>query len=524
MGAEQRTKRSSGAAASASAPTRGRQLLCATVGNSITGLSLFGGTDWNPASEVHIANTLAGAPLRFARMASTTYSDIYGLYGRSGGRMWQILPDLDSMLFTPWRNAGLAPDVVLLTALLENDIGDAETTANCIRRVRELMTTLRRWWNVRIVIGTPHPSTSYNTAAKKQIYAEMRDHILSLHDGVDVFVYRNDGYADPTDPSQPAAGYTDGVHPNPKGAFVTGRALAAVLRQVNPLPAMSRRLQHPNLALSGSVAISGSNIAGGSTGPTGFSASGVGAGKTVTFLAEQSGLLMTVAQTLGGNNDAGLVLTGSQAVAGSAATEVSSLIEVEIVSGASLIRQIDMRHNVTDGGGAVDRRFMFNGGTAEDCDYRDGDILTLVIPPYRAGSGTITAVEPRLNVRAKTGTGGGSTAIVGGTYQLRIRAVGVLIDTPEPTRVWRASATTVSGIATFDLTPAGFASVAGAIATPLIDAASAVAVPMAGIKALTTTQATVSVVRGRTLASLGDTTEYVPDGTTVYLEVWGDGG
>lgn len=104
---------------------------------------------------------------------------------------------------------------------------------------------------------------------------------------------------------------------------------------------------------------------------------------------------------------------------------------------------------------------------------------------------------------------------------MQIQHIGVINSGLIPRKVYRGSATTVTGVATFDLTAAGFATILGAIATAIINATTAITVPFCGLKTLSTTSATVNVIKGVSLAALGNTVAFVADGTVVYLEVWG---
>jgi len=95
---------------------------------------------------------------------------------------------------------------------------------------------------------------------------------------------------------------------------------------------------------------------------------------------------------------------------------------------------------------------------------------------------------------------------------------------------WVGSAPVLNGVATFYLTDndavAGkplFIDITAAFACVKLDAARPTDVPLASIKSISDDKSIINVncVVGKVLLALGDTMQIVPDGTTVYLQVWG---
>lgn len=97
-------------------------------------------------------------------------------------------------------------------------------------------------------------------------------------------------------------------------------------------------------------------------------------------------------------------------------------------------------------------------------------------------------------------------------------------------KVWFGSAIVSSGVATFYPTDDGtaqgksvFMSIVCAFACVNLNAAKAVEVAMAAIKSVSPDRTTIDVcaVTGKSLLALGDSMQVAPDGTIVYLQVWG---
>lgn len=96
---------------------------------------------------------------------------------------------------------------------------------------------------------------------------------------------------------------------------------------------------------------------------------------------------------------------------------------------------------------------------------------------------------------------------------------------------WHGSATTTSGVATFyptsDGTGAGtaiFTNIYSVQVTASADTAATITVPLAAVKLIAADKKsiTANVVKGVTLAALGDTVTFVADGTVTYMTITGD--
>lgn len=98
-------------------------------------------------------------------------------------------------------------------------------------------------------------------------------------------------------------------------------------------------------------------------------------------------------------------------------------------------------------------------------------------------------------------------------------------------KIWFNSATVLGGVATFyptdDGTPQGkplFMEILSAFSGVSLSASKAVDVALASIKAMAPDRTSVDVcaVVGKTLGAVGDTMQYAPDGTVVFLQLWGN--
>lgn len=98
-------------------------------------------------------------------------------------------------------------------------------------------------------------------------------------------------------------------------------------------------------------------------------------------------------------------------------------------------------------------------------------------------------------------------------------------------KIWTGQATTTSGVATFnptdDNTGSGnalFTNIYSVQATALANTASAVAVPVASIKTISSDKKTITVniIKGTDLVATGATTVFAPDGTVVSMVIVGD--
>lgn len=350
---------------------------------------------WVLKSELHHANMLAGSPMRFKRMMATTRSDAWGVYGHSGQTIPTILGDMDAQWMTPLAAAGITPDLVVGHALLENDIATGRTYAQIVASLTTWIRTIQaRWPGAMIHLVTPRPSFSYNTAAIVQVYQQVRDYMLSLDNGYSIFVSRGDVYENPAIPGTPlgtsgAPIYTDSsAHPNAAGALLLGREQARTLRRI------ARAFKSPgyavstNIALVGSVAATGTNVAG--TMPTSTTISGSANGTYVATAGDPGfGLQITVGAT-GGSAPLDLSTLNFGAVTLSGVTQISPFITVQLTNGAENLRSIELAPRVADGGGNTFQYFVQQQTGDAEPMYQNGDTLTLVCPPLIANSGAIT--------------------------------------------------------------------------------------------------------------------------------------
>lgn len=419
------------------------QLLTVVSGNSIAAQNRYfdATSSWGINAPLHIANQLSGAPMRFQRLAlsggtqgnwnasGTGICDQFGVYGYSGATLASINTDMEANWFAPIITKGNVPDLVVGWGLLENDISSGRTVAQMKADLTVWLALVRRWFGVRILLNTPLPSFSNNTGALVAAYQAMRDYILSLDDGINVFVVRGDVYENPASPGTPLPGYTDSsVHPNTKGAFALARATRTALNRIAAGWRMPFRMAVQNPALTGVTVDSGNNWTG--TFPTGaFSPSAIGTGAgyvTGVSLAENPGWKMTVTQAVGQSIEAGSGSFPTHTYAGGANTQVSTFAELEIISGAELIRWIALRPRISDGSGNNIQDYQIAQTSDGDGDYQNGDVLSILVPPQVAASGNISAVTPYVSMSSKSG-GSGTACILAGTYSIRFRRAGVVV-------------------------------------------------------------------------------------------------
>jgi hypothetical protein len=178
-------------------------MVTVACGNSITAQSKYSGSYFGTKSEIHWANVLSGAPMNFKLMTASTRADKFGIYGYSGATLATILGDLDTNWFTPLKTANIIPDLVIGHALVENDISSRTTAQISASILSWLRNVQNRWPGARVLLVTPRPSFLFNTAQIVQTYQGVRDYMLSLDNGKDVFVARGDVYESDTDPAKP---------------------------------------------------------------------------------------------------------------------------------------------------------------------------------------------------------------------------------------------------------------------------------------------------------------------------------
>lgn len=212
------------------------QMLTVACGNSIAVQSQYGsiGSYWNTNGELHVANMLAGSPMRFGRMTATTRADLWGVYGYSGQTLATINSDIEAQWFAPMHTAGAVPQLAVGLALVENDLQvEGASFATIQKRLITWLRMVRRFPGVRILLCTPRPSFTINTAAKVAAWQATRDYMMSLDNGVDIFTARLDSYENPASPGTPLSGYTDAsVHPNARGCMVNARQIGATLKRI----------------------------------------------------------------------------------------------------------------------------------------------------------------------------------------------------------------------------------------------------------------------------------------------------
>lgn len=472
-------------------PVLPKAMVTVACGNSITVLSQFGQTTF--AKEIHLANMLCGSAMQFKQMLATTRSDKYGIYGYGGQTLPTILADLETQWFTPIANAGVVPDLIIGDALIENDIVAGQTVAQMQASIQTWLRTVRnRWQGARILLNTPHPSLSYNSAGLKANYASMCAYIMSLNNDKDVFSCNiSNGYTFDTDTSVPktyavegsrsgttltvtsvpsgvvleknsyffigastfyitqfltgtggtgtytvsASGtntavtftlcpYTDNsVHPNAKGAWIVGRLMAQTIKRISEVWERDNRGYSSNLPVSGSTAAQ-SPASG--TVATGVTTSGLasGVGATYVFTAENPGMLVSATNIASVDtnyiNNATFNFT---AVNITNASQVSPFAVFEIVSGAENLRMAMLQPRIQDTAGNTfytdlqmytpDAEIGFSNDTTGG--YRNGDVLTIVIPPISGGGGPMTSVQNYIKFLTK---------YPGGNIQFRVLSQG----------------------------------------------------------------------------------------------------
>lgn len=416
----------------------GQQLLVVSIGNSINASAAgakrnnAAGVDpagwWNTGSELHFANALAGVPLRWGRITATTRADKWANYSYSGQTLETINSDLPTQLYGAMDAAGLRPDVIVGLAILENDIAQGRTFAQCKADFDRWMYTAKgRYPSSRLLVNTPHPSYSYDTDSKVLVYQQVREYILSLDDGERFFASRADVYEDPANPGKPLAGYTDAsVHPLTAGGTKIAReGMLPTLRRValTTFPAYRRTSQ--NFAATGSNVATGTNVSG--TVPTNYSHGGTVNG-LVVLQALQPGCSYTVSQSVGQPYDVGSIDAGGQhPITGF--TYYSPYAVVRINSGAENLRGVFLQARGRDG---VSSPF-FNMGWQATADtdpsgdaYRNGDVLTLICPPVgQSDFGTANQLSA-MNVYVRTVLRTNGTAnSLGGATSITVLDAGV---------------------------------------------------------------------------------------------------
>jgi hypothetical protein len=419
----------------------GPQLLTVTIGNSINNSANASATQrnnsagadplgwWNTGSEVHFANALCDAPLRWGKITATTRADKWGNYAYSGQTLATINSDLPTQLYAALDTASLKPEVIIAVDLLANDISGGRTFSQCRADLQQWIYTARgRYPTARLIINTPHPSFSYDTAAKVLVYQQVRDHILSLDNGRDIFASRADVYEDPANPGKPLTGYTDAsVHPTTAGGTMIARlGMLPTLRRVVQSAFPAYRSTSLNFAATGTGAASGTNVSG--TVPTGYVASGSASIVSAVLSADQPGCTLVLTQSAGQAHDSGSIDCGGQHVV-SGFTTLAPYLKVRINSGAENLRGVFLQPRPSDG--TTLPFFWAGSASTTDADpylgaYQNGDILTLrCLPISQADVGTAGALTTcRVYLRVIQRTNGTAT-VLGGSVSVTILDAGV---------------------------------------------------------------------------------------------------
>lgn len=406
------------------------------IGNSIVAAQKYGGfgTAWTTNAEIHIANALAGSPLVFPRITASTRADQYAVYGYSGQTLPTINADLPAQLWTPLATAAVSPAIVIGLALLENDIGQGLSVAAMQSDLTQFVRDAQaRCPGAILLLATPRPSFSYNTAAKVAAYQAMRDYTLALDNGVNVFVARLDTYENPASPGTPlgtsgAPIFTDSsVHPNGRGTFRNARVLASTLRRIASSFKQAYRCVGTNFAMVGTAAATGTNVSG--TVPTSVSVAGSSNG-TYACTAEQPGFLQVITANASGVEppvDLSGSNVGSVAISGGASTQLSPFIELEIVSGAENLAwlQIEPRFSGSTSGNVL-ASFVKRNNNNVDPEFRNGDVLLFRVPPLMVGDitgvvGNFAGCQIYWRAWPK---------ITGRTFSFRVKSAGVGIVVP----------------------------------------------------------------------------------------------
>lgn len=392
-------------------------LVTVAVGNSIAAQSKHTGSYWTTKAEVHLANLLCKSAMRFKRMTASTRADVFGVYGYSGQTLPTMYADLEAQLWTPLATAGVVPELVIGLALLENDISSGATVAAMTASVKALVRDVQaRYPGASLLLCTPRPNFSNDTAGKVAAYQGIRDYILSLDDGASIVVARLDGYENPASLATPLSGYTDAsVHPNAKGAWVNAKVIAAAVQRLGVNFRRGMKRVSNNMALTGSGAASGTNVTG--TVPTSFtSATSIYA--TYVATAENPGVTLAYSgvTATGSEPPADLGASNAGSISISGATQISPFIEIEIVSGAENISFIQLDPRINDGGVNTFQYFLQRQTNDANVDFQNGDILTFVRPPAIANLGSITAVTNYIRALPK---------ITGGDFAFRVLSQGV---------------------------------------------------------------------------------------------------
>jgi lysophospholipase L1-like esterase len=388
------------------AQTTAPALVTVATGNSITRMSQWDADNyWHTNSEIHWANALSGSPMAFSQVSPTARMDGWGIYGYPGQTLPGILADLPAQFFTPLRKASVVPDLVIGNALLENDIAGGSTVSGMQSSLTQWITTMQQKWpSLRILLCTPHLSAYYNTPALVSNYQAMRDYILGLDNNATIFVARIDAYEDPMSPGTPLPGYTDGIHPNAKGALLLARTMAQTLSRLGSTWIQPGSDTSANMTFSGSQPVSGPGVSG--TVPTGIHERW-GNGTFVATAQNPSFTLQITTPQLTSYPELGAFDMGTL---GLHAKQISPFLTVQIMSGAANLRSVELQSRLFYGGSKNTFVYYIQAQSNDvDPDFLDGDTFTFREPPVVAPSGSISAVD--IYAQGKMKLAGGTSTV-----------------------------------------------------------------------------------------------------------------
>jgi hypothetical protein len=235
-----------------------------------------------------------------------------------------------------------------------------------------------------------------------------------------------------TDVSFTLCPFTDNsVHPNAKGSWIIGRLMSEKIKEISTIWERDIKGYSSNLPLSGSI--SAQSPATGTV-STGVTTSGLAAsvGATYSFTAENPGMLVSATNIA--STDTNFINNATfnfSAVNINNASQISPFAIFEIISGAENLRMIALQPRVQDSVGFTfytdlqmytpDAEIGFSDDST--CGYRNGDILTFVLPPISGNGGEITSVQNYVKFLTK---------YQGGNIQFRVISQGYYDESPIP--------------------------------------------------------------------------------------------
>lgn len=355
------------------------------------------------AGSMLTANLFSGAVFEQPEIAASTRCDKYGVYGYSGEVSATILSDIDAQWLAPLAAASVTPDLILLPALFENDIAQGIAFATMRQNALQIINKLQLVYpEAVIVLGTPHPSYSYNTQAKVEAYHQVRDWVLSLNNGTTIRSVRNDIYENPSVPGTPLAGHTDvSVHPTVTGSFALAREWAKVLKKIGGAIVPRKTRRSNNAVLAGTGVASGTGVSG--TVPTGTSLAG-SAQSQQTVEALQPGLRISISGLNGVSPEGGATAfapINTYSLAGVQAFRIYATIR--IVSGAENLRAVYPSVRTWYAGENPGNGFFYAqtiGSSDAPCEYQEGDVLNYISPIFKRADITNASIYLTLLLRA----------------------------------------------------------------------------------------------------------------------------